>query len=113
MTENYRDFIQKTKQGLPLSILENSALKYDPYIKNNDYESFKFSNVLCGSYKYFFVLFFYQKRLTHIHVYSSSDNRHEQDALNYWRSHFGFKMNWNQCDILEDKKSGYKYITIS
>ncbi|WNJ97888.1 hypothetical protein RND59_17345 [Vibrio ruber] len=113
MSKNYWEFIQKTRKGMPWSSLENSGLQHDPYIKNKDYESIKFSNILCGNYKYYCVLFFYQKKLTHIHVYSSSDNANEQDALNYWKNNFGMKMNWNQCDILDDKKSGYKYIIIS
>jgi hypothetical protein len=113
MSKNYWEFIQQTKQGMPWSSIENSGLQYAPYIKNKEYESIKFSNVLYGNYKYYYVLFFYQKKLTHIHIYSSSDNSNEQDALNYWKNNFGMKMNWNQCDIFDDKKSGYKYIIIS
>lgn len=109
---DFWNFLKSSKVNMHFDFLKKSNLKYEPHFQNGEYKSVKFSNVENGTYRYFLVFYFYKNRLTHIQIYSSSNNKNEDLALKYLLNLLDGDLLWGKYQIIEDKKNAYKYISI-
>ena len=79
------------------------------FVNNGDYQSYKIINYPVACYFYIVILYFFNEKLTHIQISSSSKNDDENKALNFLEKKINF---WKVTKVTNDKKSDFNYLIL-